>query len=141
MEKCLEGISKKPTRYGKRKRRMDERKTDTWEEKARIRLEKGRATTEDDWWKKYYEKALNKMNERINLGEEEKKKVKEKERLEKKKIILSRGHQDIIIDEALKNFIDAQSTDPTVRKEAISKEIDFIRKKWSEMRQKQLEKS
>jgi hypothetical protein len=32
------------------------------------------------------------------------------------------------------------STDPLVRREAISKEINFIRKKWSEMKQEQLEK-
>jgi hypothetical protein len=70
-------------------------KTDTWkEEDVRINFEKGKTTKKDDWWRKYYKKALNELNEPINLREEEKTKVKEKERLEKTKVIVSRpsGH-------------------------------------------------
>jgi hypothetical protein len=65
---------------------------------------------------------------------------KEKERLDNSKVIISRDNQEIIIEEALKTHEEIPSNDPVFRQEAINKETNFIRKKWSEMEQEQLEK-
>jgi hypothetical protein len=57
-------------------------KSDTWEEEeARVSYEEGISTDESEGTRKYFEDVLYAMNERINLREENKKKVREKERL------------------------------------------------------------
>jgi hypothetical protein len=64
----------------------------------------------------------------------------ENERLDNSKVILSRNNQDDIMEESLKVHMEIPSDDFVVRQDMINKEMDFIRKKWSEMNQSQLEK-
>jgi hypothetical protein len=63
----------------------------------------------------------------------------EKERLDNSKVIIGRNNQEIIMEEALKTHEEIPSKDPVIRQEAINKDINFIRKKWSQMEQEQLE--
>jgi hypothetical protein len=111
--------------------------TDTWEEQGTranlgIDLALQNNPRDVDWYKKELEK-LDAI--KINRLEEEKKIL-----VGKSKVLVSRSNQNIEMNESLKTLAEIPSDDPITRKEAINKEIDFIRKKWSEMNQKQLEK-
>jgi hypothetical protein len=73
--------------------------------------------------------------DKINRLREEQKTI-----IGKTKVLVSRNNQKVEMDDSLITSIEIPSDDPVIRKEAINKEIDFIRKKWSEMSQEQLEK-
>jgi hypothetical protein len=111
--------------------------TDTWEEQGiRANLRIDLALQDNPPNVDRYKKELEKLDEnKINRLDEEKKIT-----IGKSKVLVSRNNQNAKMDESLTTLIDIPSNDPVTRKEAINKEIDFIRKKWSEMNQKQLEK-
>jgi hypothetical protein len=95
---------------------------------------------DNEWELTRAKKRLNIFRKRKKEINEEKRKVRLKEKMEKTTVVLNREYQETITDQEINEHVIIPSTDPIVRKEAINKELEFIRKKWSEMEQEKLEK-